>query len=97
MPGKQTRPTYGDVRTGALIREVRKARKVSQLELARAAGCSEQLIGAIERGARAATPGIRDAISRHLRLDFPDATDLDAAVQRLTQAYEAARVSQSAA
>lgn len=90
MKAKPARPVYGDVRTGALIREVRRARKVSQIEIARAAGCSEQLIGAIERGQRAVTPAVRKVISRQLGLDLPETSDLEAAVQRLTAVYESA-------
>ena len=97
MHAKPERPVYGDVRTGALIREIRRARGVSQLELGRAAGCSEQLIGAIERGTRAATPDVKKAISEYLALDFPGIGDLDAAIQRLTEAYKAAEAAGSAA
>lgn len=97
MQAKPERPVYGDVRTGALIREVRRARGISQLELGRAAGCSEQLIGAIERGTRSASSDVKKAIGACLDLDFPDISDLDAAIQRLTDAYKAAEAAGVAA
>ena len=89
MEGKPERPAYGDVGIGALIREVRKARQVSQLEIAREAGCSEQLVGHIERGFRAVTPAVRKALKDLLDLDLPAPSDFEAAVERLAEAYKA--------
>mgnify|MGYP001577041140 CR=1 FL=1 len=78
---------YGDPRLGAFIREVRQRQGVSQLELGRAAGVSEQLIGAIERGDRAATSGVRVAIASRLGVSLPE-NDLAEAIERLIKVYE---------
>lgn len=78
---------YGDPGLGAFIREARRFRRVSRLDLARAAGVSEQLVGKIECGQRNATPAVRDAIAAKLGITFPETDELAEAIQRLTEAY----------
>jgi transcriptional regulator with XRE-family HTH domain len=87
---KRKRPSYGDPRLGAFIREARRYRQISQLELGRAAGVSEPLIGAIERGDRAASPEVRAAIAKRLGVSLPETSDLAEAIQRLTEVYQGA-------
>lgn len=87
MDDKCKRRSYGDPRLGAFIREARRFRGVSQLELGRAAGVSEALLGAIERGSRAATPDVKAAIAERLGITFPVGDGLDEAIQRLTEVY----------
>lgn len=88
MDDKRKRRSYGDPGLGAFIREARRFRHVSRLDLARAAGVSEQLMGAIERGTRNATPDVREAIAGRLGIELPQANGLEEAIQRITEAYQ---------
>lgn len=81
-----------NVRVGAIIRGLRQAQRITALQLAKATGCSEPLITAIERGERRAVPEVRQKIADHLGIppaDLGDLTsDVDEAVSRVRQAFE---------
>jgi transcriptional regulator with XRE-family HTH domain len=59
---------------GARVAELRKARGVTQVALARRAGISVSLLSKIEIGDRALTPGIAAAIARALRIPWARCT-----------------------
>lgn len=81
-----------NVRVGAIIRGLRQAQRITALQLAKATGCSEPLITAIERGQRRAVPELRQKIAEHLGIPLADlgdlTSDVDEAVSRVRQAFE---------
>jgi transcriptional regulator with XRE-family HTH domain len=58
MPSEPTLLDPEDIRVGATIQALRRAYGLTQFELGRAIGKSQQLIGLIESGERRATPAV---------------------------------------
>lgn len=52
-----------NIRVGAAVKALREARGLTRAQVAGKIGRSEQLVGAIERGFRAATPPVRRALA----------------------------------
>jgi transcriptional regulator with XRE-family HTH domain len=90
-----------NVRVGAIIRGLRRAQRITARDLGTAAGCSEPLITAIERGERRAVPEVRQKIADRLGIDPAElgelTSDVDEAISAVRQAFEYHAVTEPAA